>query len=357
MVDVIEKEEEYVFIDNRFFRQIKVKKNRIINCIMNNTALPIVKRDLIKKAKVLDIDSNKLSLTIEKMKNLNILSEVFYPDTKEFQKLIKEPLLENFYNPRFGRLIASWELDETEKLNRFEMFDNLKKSHICIIGVGTVGSMIAVLAASSGIGEVTIIDGDRVEIGNLYRQYFYTENQIGQSKVMCLKEYINKLNSSTKVNIVDKYVKYNQNMIDYIPKCDLIIQTGDNPRNSLNFIVNKYSTIQQIPTLFITNGAIGPFYVPREGCCFQCWFNELQIKSEETYQNVLDAAKYQNSKVFPATGIDQFLLIYYIFNDVLSFLTRKSNPLSLNTILSFEGYPCQIKSHIITSRCEMCKNA
>lgn len=58
----------------------------------------------------------------------------------------------------------------------------LLDSHVAVIGLGGLGSPAAMYLASSGIGRLTLVDDDTVELSNLQRQIVHSEETIGQSK-------------------------------------------------------------------------------------------------------------------------------------------------------------------------------
>ena len=58
----------------------------------------------------------------------------------------------------------------------------IQKSHVAIIGIGALGSVAAELLARAGVGTLTIVDRDIVELSNLQRQTLFTEKDVGRSK-------------------------------------------------------------------------------------------------------------------------------------------------------------------------------
>ena len=62
----------------------------------------------------------------------------------------------------------------------------LLRSHVAIIGLGGLGSPAALYLASSGVGRLTLVDDDTVELGNLQRQIIHSETNLGDLKVQSL---------------------------------------------------------------------------------------------------------------------------------------------------------------------------
>lgn len=99
---------------------------------------------------------------------------------------------------------------------------HLNDAHFCIIGIGGVGSWCAEAAARTGIGHITLIDHDDIELSNINRQIHTTVNTCGQSKVLAMKERILQINPSCQCHAIDDLVthanldKFNLKQYDYV---------------------------------------------------------------------------------------------------------------------------------------------
>ena len=80
----------------------------------------------------------------------------------------------------------------------------LLRRHVAVIGLGGLGSPAALYLASSGVGRLTLVDDDTVELGNLQRQIIHSEKSLGDLKVQSAKERLASINSRTEVQIVDR---------------------------------------------------------------------------------------------------------------------------------------------------------
>ncbi len=98
----------------------------------------------------------------------------------------------------------------------------LKDAHFCIIGVGGVGSWCAEAAARTGIGHITLIDHDNIELSNINRQIHTTVDSCGQSKVEAMKQRILLINPNCQCHAIDDLVthanldKFNLKQYDYV---------------------------------------------------------------------------------------------------------------------------------------------
>jgi len=101
----------------------------------------------------------------------------------------------------------------------------LKTKCVGIAGCGGLGSNCAVSLARVGIGKLVIADFDIIVESNLNRQYFFFD-QIGQKKAYALRENINRINPSVKVEAHDIKLKSND-IISLYKDCDIIVEAFD----------------------------------------------------------------------------------------------------------------------------------
>ncbi len=77
--------------------------------------------------------------------------------------------------------------------------NKLLAAHVVIIGAGGLGSPVALYLASAGIGKITIIDHDVVDLTNLQRQIVHTTSRVGQHKAESAKQMLAEINPDTEV--------------------------------------------------------------------------------------------------------------------------------------------------------------
>ncbi|RDL43429.1 molybdopterin-synthase adenylyltransferase MoeB [Marinomonas piezotolerans] len=104
---------------------------------------------------------------------------------------------------------------------------NLAKKSVVMIGAGGLGNICAAYLSGAGVGHLTIIDDDDLELSNLPRQVMYTEADIGESKVMALKSALQCRNQETLISAVSERIN-NDNMSDLLRGADVIIDCCDN---------------------------------------------------------------------------------------------------------------------------------
>jgi tRNA A37 threonylcarbamoyladenosine dehydratase len=82
----------------------------------------------------------------------------------------------------------------------------LQRAHFCVVGIGGVGSWAAEACARSGIGNITLIDHDDIDIGNTNRQLHTTVDSLGRAKVEVLRERILAINPECNCIAIDDLV-------------------------------------------------------------------------------------------------------------------------------------------------------
>lgn len=84
--------------------------------------------------------------------------------------------------------------------------EKLRRSHICVIGIGGVGSWAVEALARSGVGKITMIDMDDICVTNINRQIHAMTGEIGKLKTEAMQERIGKINPECEVNIIDDFI-------------------------------------------------------------------------------------------------------------------------------------------------------
>ena len=101
----------------------------------------------------------------------------------------------------------------------------LKKTRVCILGLGGLGSNVAVLLARSGIGSLKLVDFDTVEASNLNRQQ-YRISHIGMKKTEAMKSIIKEINPFVETDILDIKVD-RENIYSTVGDIEIVIEAFD----------------------------------------------------------------------------------------------------------------------------------
>jgi adenylyltransferase/sulfurtransferase len=129
---------------------------------------------------------------------------------------------------RYNRQIVLPNFD----LDKQEILLNAK---ILIVGVGGLGCAAAQYLVAAGVGEITLIDDDKVEKTNLQRQILHAEADVGINKCLSAKASLEQMNSDIKIHVIQKRLELDS-YLELIESLDLVLDCTDNltSRNTLN---------------------------------------------------------------------------------------------------------------------------
>ena len=147
---------------------------------------------------------------------------------------------------RYDRQIILPEIGETGQ-------NRLKKAKVLIIGVGGLGSPIALYLAGAGVGHIGLIDDDLVSISNLQRQVLYSEKELGKSKAICAAERLAVLNSEIRIQAYPVRLT-EENARKIIGEYDMVVDGCDN--FATRYLVNDICIELEKPYIY---GAICGF--------------------------------------------------------------------------------------------------
>lgn len=125
---------------------------------------------------------------------------------------------------------------------------------VAIAGCGGLGSNAAIALARIGIGELILVDFDRVELSNLNRQYFFRD-QIGQFKAIALAENIKRIDPGIRLDVHTLKLD-EQNIVKLFGNADLVIEAFDLASAKQMLLETMMQQLSEIP-LIIGNGMAG----------------------------------------------------------------------------------------------------
>jgi adenylyltransferase/sulfurtransferase len=152
----------------------------------------------------------------------------------------------------------------------------LKNAKVCLIGVGGLGSPIAMKLVGMGIGTLRFVDRDVVSRTDLHRQHLYDVDAIGQPKVEVALKKLNRLNPDVKLEPVPEALN-SLNGEDLIAGMDIVMDGLD--RIETRYIVNRTCNRLKIPYVF---GAATASYgnvstlIPDRTFCLECFMPDLK---------------------------------------------------------------------------------
>ncbi|HTY03014.1 MAG TPA: tRNA threonylcarbamoyladenosine dehydratase [Rhodocyclaceae bacterium] len=128
--------------------------------------------------------------------------------------------LSDFGRRRFGGIA---------RLYGAAVLERAAAAHVCVVGIGGVGSWVAEALARSGVGRLTLIDLDHVAESNLNRQIHAVEATLGQAKVLAMQARIAGINPQCDVTTIEEFIAPD-NVAQLLPACDCVVDAIDQVR-------------------------------------------------------------------------------------------------------------------------------
>jgi molybdopterin/thiamine biosynthesis adenylyltransferase len=148
----------------------------------------------------------------------------------------------------------------------------LKAAKVAVIGAGGIGSAVIPALAGAGVGQLTIIDDDVVELGNLHRQPLYRERDAGYSKADLALQFVHRLNRFVEAQPIQRRIGP-ENAAELLSEHDLVIDGSDNFATRL--AVSDACVGLGIPLLSAAavqfQGQVGLF---RSKPCYRCFVGD-----------------------------------------------------------------------------------
>ena len=150
----------------------------------------------------------------------------------------------------------------------------LKNSRVLIVGVGGLGSPVALYLAAAGVGTLGLVDFDEVDITNLQRQILHGTEEIGKPKLESAKRRISSVNPN--VQIVKHSCRLDShNALEIMENYDVVVDGTDN--FPTRYLVNDACVLLGKPnvygSIFRWEGQVSVF-AKDDGPCYRCLFRE-----------------------------------------------------------------------------------
>ncbi|MGB9727147.1 MAG: HesA/MoeB/ThiF family protein [Nitrososphaeria archaeon] len=212
----------------------------------------------------------------------------------------------------------------------------LKNSRVLVAGLGGLGSPAALYLAAAGVGKLTLIDRERVELSNLNRQIIHWTDDVGKTKVESALEKLHKLNPEVEVEgIVDEIDE--KNVYDLVKRVDVVVDGMDNFKT--RFLLNEACVKLKKP--FVHAAVYGlegrlMTIIPGKGPCLKCL---LPLEPTEV-------------SPFPVLGATPAIMASMQVMETVKIIVGVGEPL-VGKLLVFDGTNMDFL-HVTVSRLENC---
>lgn len=251
----------------------------------------------------LGVDRAYIEASLENMCSLDLLDRARAPSVLDARQA-----------ERYDRqLIYFADLDPSSDPAQLQR--RLSRSHVLLIGCGGLGSWVACGLATSGVGQLTLVDDDRVELSNLNRQLLFNESDIGRLKVEAAAEALSAHRSDLAVTPVIERMRSEADVRkQLLSSPDLVIATADWPPHDLPRWVNAACVAATVPWLgagqFPPKLRVGPMVLPGRSPCLAC--HEQQIRANyPLYDEIAEwraRGSTPDASVGPVSGVIGTLL-------------------------------------------------
>lgn len=239
---------------------------------------------------------------------------------------------------RFDRQLRYFSDVDNDGLTPSECQRRLRESSVAVLGVGGLGGRAALELACCGVGELRLIDGDRVEVSNLNRQIQYAEAEVGHLKVEITAARIRAFNSAIRVSATARRLESEADLADFVAGVDLVIDAADWPAHEIEFWCNSACFAAGIPYISMSHfppiARIGPLYVPGRTGCFAC--QDIRYRREYPLYDI--AIQQRRAKPSPAATLGPAcgLTGGLVGMEAMHFLTGLTEPATLGVAHTYD---------------------
>ncbi len=154
--------------------------------------------------------------------------------------------------------------------------DKLLAARVLIIGLGGLGSPVAMYLAAAGVGHLTLVDFDAVDLTNLQRQIVHTTARIGMNKAASAAQTLRELNPGVKIETIDKLLATDE-LVAQVKLATVVVDCTDNFQT--RFAINAACVAAKVPLVsgaaIRLEGQVAVFDARAETSpCYRCLYEE-----------------------------------------------------------------------------------
>ncbi|WP_150912609.1 HesA/MoeB/ThiF family protein [Marinobacter halotolerans] len=153
---------------------------------------------------------------------------------------------------------------------------SLKSARVLVVGAGGLGCPVALYLGAAGVGHLTIVDDDRIELANLQRQIAFDQHSLSSGKAEALAARVRELNPEVSVTAMESRL-VDEELEQQVAAASLVVDCSDN--FATRFALNRASVAAGVP--LVSGAAIRgegqlTVYDPRDASspCYHCLYSE-----------------------------------------------------------------------------------
>lgn len=158
----------------------------------------------------------------------------------------------------------------------------LLDAHVLIIGLGGLGSPVAYYLAAAGVGELTLVDHDKVDLTNLQRQIIHHSDRIGTNKAFSAKHTLQDLNPEPTIHCIDHRL-HGDALASAIEQADIVVDATDNftSRFEINRMCHRHHTPLVSGAAIRLEGQLSVYdYRDKNSPCYRCLYQDIGEEQE-----------------------------------------------------------------------------
>lgn len=223
--------------------------------------------------------------------------------------------------------------------------EKLLDATVLIVGLGGLGSPVAMYLAVAGVGKLMLADYDEVDLSNLQRQIIHTREHIGSPKTRSAQNMLQHLNPDCRTELIHAQMD-EQALEEAVSCCDVVVDCTDN--FSSRFAINRASVQQRVPLVSGSairwEGQVSVFNDRPGAPCYHCLYGD---------SGELDSSCSANGILAPVTGLIGSLQA----TETIKLITGAGEALS-GRLLLVDALEMQLRSLTLKAdpRCPVCGN-
>ncbi|WP_104173467.1 TOMM precursor leader peptide-binding protein [Arthrobacter sp. Y81] len=205
--------------------------------------------------------------------------------------------------------------------------DLFRARTVALIGIGGIGTNVAMQLATAGVGSIVLVDGDTVEKSNLTRQYLFTAQDIGKSKIKAAAENLSLRAPEVNAIEITSMISGVEDLLPIFHDSDFVVVSADTPQEVLEWS-NEASIISGTPFTCAgyqdTRGVVGPVVRPGDTPCLLCAAtdNDGRTNSKASLTTTNLNSAYQAPSFGPLNSIVASIAAMEVFRYLLTGSTQ-----------------------------------
>ncbi|MDR6892753.1 ThiF family adenylyltransferase [Falsarthrobacter nasiphocae] len=222
----------------------------------------------------------------------------------------------------------------------------ISEARVVVLGLGGGGSNVATMLVGAGVRQLTILDFDLVETGNLGRQFLYKLDDVGLSKVDVATRNLSRMAESLNITPVEMKVTSSEELRPIIKGADIVVCLIDEPRFLIQRMVNQACVREGVTCVYgFSFNFTGRVYsvIPHDSGCFDClqvYYSRVDPEFADQFKALEDSGFRPPSSAYPPAMMQ---LCSSISDEVVRLINSYSEPMSVGR---------QLEVNYVSRRCE-----